>query len=369
MLISVSDEKNTLTFLSPIDGDVLFEEIDGTREGEVLHVPISLFAKAGATVTVNGIPASEEKPGEYTVRVPLRGYKNTVTAFCRETGEEQTITLFWFRKGYHTYRLGVDDVILCLENVAKNKDTYTSIFDDPFLSLFHDVHNTYGTHVHMHIYYETVDKSFNLSMFPEKYKDEFRQNADWLRFSFHARADRPFSPYKNASYKQMMAEGRAVEREILRFAGAAVMDHVTSQHFADSALPGTRAFRDLGFSVLDGYFVFDSEGRPRVSYYLDVEQTKHAATRDFWVDTKEDIIFVKDDVVLDAHEPKDIAPFLDAFLERQDRAFMYLLIHEQYFYPHFEMYCPDYRERVFEGVRWCVEHGYRSSWISDFAFE
>lgn len=28
-----------------------------------------------------------------------------------------------------------------------------------------------------------------------------------------------------------------------------------------------------------------------------------------------------------------------------------------------------YRDRLFPGVKWCEEHGYRSSWISDFAFE
>ena len=48
---------------------------------------------------------------------------------------------------------------------------------------------------------------------------------------------------------------------------------------------------------------------------------------------------------------------------------MYLLIHEQYFYPFYEAYLPDYKERVMAGVRWCEEHGYRSKWIEDFAFE
>ena len=60
---------------------------------------------------------------------------------------------------------------------------------------------------------------------------------------------------------------------------------------------------------------------------------------------------------------------LNARAEAEDHAFMYLLIHEQYFYPHYEAYEPDYRDRVFRGVQWCEEHGYRSSWISDFAFD
>ena len=99
------------------------------------------------------------------------------------------------------------------------------------------------------------------------------------------------------------------------------------------------------------------------------EQTLHAAERDFWVDTKENIIFVKDDIILNSHRPQKIKPYLDRYLTRKDRAFMYLLIHEQYFYPHDRHYLPDFRERLLAGVEWCEEHGYRSSWISDFAFE
>ena len=358
-----------LRFLSPIDGDVLFQELDGTEENGALIVPVAVEATPGATVTVNGQPAEETEEGAYRVMLSLRDHRNELFARCEETGETREISVFWFRKGYRTYRIGVDDVIFCLKNIWEHREEYRSLFEDPFLAMFREIHETYGTQVHMHIYYETVDKSFNLSMFPDQYKEEFRANAHWLRWSFHARSDQPDSPYKHASYEQVMEEGRMVEREILRFAGSEVMDRVTSEHFADSNLLATRAFRDLGFSVLDAYFIFDKDGNPDISYYLSAEQVHHAKARDFWVDTKEDIIFVKDDILLNSHKPSEISAYLDSYLTAPDRAFMYLLIHEQYFYPFYRRYLPDYRERVLEGVKWCVEHGYRPSWISSFAFE
>ncbi|MBR2925998.1 MAG: hypothetical protein IKC31_00250 [Clostridia bacterium] len=357
-----------LRFLSPIDGDVLFREIDGTEENGVLTVPAVLCAPSGTHVTVNGIPAKEGEAGRFCAEVPLCSYRTELCAECEQTGQRESISVFWFRNGYRTYRVGVDDVIFSLRNIWEHQKEYGSVFDDPFFALFLELHQTFGTHVHMHLYYETVDRSFNLSMFPDKYRSEFAANADWLRLSFHSRADLPDSPYKNAPYGQVMEEGRMVEREIERFAGKEVLDRVTSQHWADSSLEATRAFRDLGFSVLDAYFLINARGEPAVSYYLSVEQTKHAQGRDFWVDTKEDLIFVKDDIILDTLEPERIRAHLDAFLDRPDRAFMYLLIHEQYFYPEYHKYLPDYRERLFTGVRWCEEHGYRSSWISDFAF-
>ena len=360
-----------ISFVKPIDGDVLFEHADGMLNDGVLYTDICIRAPKDAHITVNGAEAELDDDGFYHALVPLDAYRNTVEAVCTETGEKAEMVLFWFKGGYKTYRMGVDDVIRCLENIYLHQDEYESIFDDPFLKVYYDVHEKYGTHVHMHIYYQTEDGSFNLTMFPDKYKEEFKANAHWLRFSFHSLCDKPDSPYKDASYEQVMNDGRLVEKEILRFAGAEVMDHVTSQHWANSNIYGTRAFRNLGFKVIDGYFIFDDEGNPMVSYYLNAQQAKHAHTRDFWVDTKEDIIFVKDDIIL--NEPfytlEDIDAELGKLAEKEDNCFMYLLIHEQYFYEDYEVYEPDYRERVFRGVRWCEENGYRSSWISDFALE
>lgn len=360
-----------ISFVKPIDGDVLFENADGIEKDGVLYTDICVSAPEGIDIVINGVNAEVCEDGSYHANIPLDAYRNTVEAVCNDSGEKADMVLFWFRGGYKTYRLGVDDVIRCFENIYRHAEEYDSIFDDPFLKVYKDVHDAYGTHVHMHIYYENDDGTFNLSMFPDKYKEEFKANSNWLRFSFHSLKDKPDSPYKHATYEQVMREGRMVEREILRFAGAEVMDHVTSQHWADSNIYGTRAFRNLGFKVIDGYFIFDDDGNPMVSYYLNAEQARHAHTRDFWVDTKEDIIFVKDDIIL--NEPfyslEDIDTELDKLAKCEDNSFMYLLIHEQYFYEDYEVYEPDYRERIFRGVQWCVEHGYRSSWISDFALE
>ena len=358
-----------LAFASVRDGDVLFEIADGILQDGALQLPLSLRAACGATVLVNGIQAKESEPGTYTVTVPLCSYRNEVVAECALTGERVAISLFWLRGAYRTYALGVDDVILCLRNIWRNREHYRSLFDDPFLATYRDLHEAYGTHVHMHLYYRTVEGDFDLSMFPDKYKEEFRRNADWLRFTFHALCDEPDSPYKNATYEQVMREGELVQRELLRFAGVEVSDRFTSQHWADSALPGTRAFRDLGYPALDAYFIFDEKGEPQISYYLNAEQARHAAERDLWIDTKENIVFVKDDIILNSHRPERIRERLDAAALRADHAFMYLLIHEQYFYPDYKHYLPDYRERLFSGVEWCVRHGYRSVWVDDIAFE
>lgn len=347
-----------MKFLNPIDGDVLFSTADGQEKDGSLYTTVSLSAQPGMTVTVNCVPATENG-GVYTATVRLDGYRNALEAVAEDTGETETIYVYWFKNAYKTYRLAVDDVIRCFENIYLHQEEYTSIFQDPYLAIFRDLHDAYGVPVHMHVFYETNDGHFNLSMFPDKYKAEFQANGDWLKFTFHSRVEYPRSPYKHASYALTYQEGKQVEAEIERFAGREVMSAITSQHFGDSNLQATRAFRNLGFRCVDGYFIFDKNGDPSVSYYLNKEQTRHAATRDFWVDTREDIIFVKDDIVIDTVPLAEIPAFMESISNAQNHCFHYVLVHEQYFYEDYERYEPDYRERVFAAVDWCHRHGYR----------
>ena len=166
-----------------------------------------------------------------------------------------------------------------------------------------------------------------------------------------------------------MREGLMVAKELLRFAGHQVSSHVTSEHWADSNREATRAFRDLGFDCIDGYFQFDENGEPYVSYYLNREQTAQAASRDFWVDHTENILFVKDDIVINEVPLAEIDAYMERISAEENHCFHYLLIHEQYFYEDYFAYEPDYRERIFAAVDWCHRNGYRPATISSIALE
>ena len=164
-----------MKFIRPIDGDVLFSFADGTVEDGKLLAEVVVSAPQGQTILINGKQARENN-GTYTVEIPLSSYCNTIEAVNTQTNQRQEMMIYWFRDGYRTYRFAVDDVIRTFENIWRNQESYGSIFDDPFMSIFRDLHQQYGTLIHMHIYYETDDGSFNLSMFPEKYKEEFKEN-------------------------------------------------------------------------------------------------------------------------------------------------------------------------------------------------
>lgn len=368
--------KRDISFVFPIDGDVLFEQADGELRDDRLYTSVIISAPSSAnsasgasTVTVNGIPALpvENEKGLLRAVVPIDSYRN-ILELRDEAGLYKSIVVFWFKGGYMGYRMSVDDVIISLEDIYKNK--YTSIFENPFFEMFKRLHDTLATPVQFHIYYQNDDGSFNLSMFPDCYKSEFEANSDWLRLTFHSFKDKPQSPYKYADYETVMREGRMVEREIRRFAGDKCMSWVAAEHWGDSNRLATRAFRSLGYKVLQGFFVRDKTGNPIVSYYLNDEQLLHFSTRDFWADTAEDIIYVKADIVINNTPLDEIVPHLEqVYSVKTDRAFMNMMTHEQYFYRSSGLYDPSYEKSVFTACEWADKKGYRPMFISEFGFE
>ena len=148
------------------------------------------------------------------------------------SGEKTSIAVYKLHDPVGKYRLSSDDNILFLQDINDHKDTYQSIFDNPYLAVYKKAHDLYGACVHINIYYEYTEEEmkdfsahktyFNLSMMTDRFKPEWQQNADWLKLSFHARKNYPNRPYQNATIAQISRDIELVHREIIRFAGKEV---------------------------------------------------------------------------------------------------------------------------------------------------
>jgi hypothetical protein len=165
-------------FHFPIDGDMLNSR-EGTLRDNCLYVQVKIIAHPNESLLVNGIPAVYD--GSYhTVEIPLYGYRNMISAYNTFTNETIEISVYWLKTSTYKTRLSLDDNILCLRDLTKNADKYNSVFDNPYFALYKNVHDTFGTKVHMNVYYQC--ENFNISMLPDKYKPEFIANSDWLQF-------------------------------------------------------------------------------------------------------------------------------------------------------------------------------------------
>ncbi len=346
----------------PPDGAILNRH-DGKAVTGGLEITVRGEAASVDAVSINGQRVAV-RSGRFEAPFVLRKWENKVTAETAQ-GEKESILLYWDR-GSPRYRFSVDDNIRFLADIARNADRYESIFDNPFLGFWRSMHQKYGAKIHFNLYYETA--GFNLTRMPEKFKPEWCSNRDWIRLTFHARADKPDKPYLGAPAGQVLADYRLVTREIERFAGRELLSATTTIHWGEATREAMRALRQEGIQVLAGYFIFDGE-TPKVSYYLDAPHTRYLMGRDYWKDTSEDLIFVRHDMVINTVKLDQIVPQLERVAaDPHQSELLELMIHEQYFYPDYVNYEPDYRQRVERAIEWATGKGYQPT-LCDFGEE
>lgn len=367
-----------LKFVFPIHGSCVHKYDGVLQDGGVL-VPVKIAAGENDTVTVNGKKTCTEN-GYHTVSLLFDGYRNDVTAKNETTGEEKTIAVYYLPHAADKYRISVDDNILFLQDLTENKDVYKSIFDNPYLAVYKKAHDTYGTKVHMNLFYEYNEeamknfaghkKYFNLSMMTDRFRDEFTANADWLRFSMHSHAEFPPNPYVNETRETMDAHIREAHREIRRFAGDACLSNVCTTHFGSGNRDVVSTLRNHGYRALTGYFTYGSNGGPLVSYYYSAEEVAQVCHRDFWRDEKQDMTFGRIDTVLNTLNMDNLIPTLEEIkADNGRRGFLSMLIHEQYFYSDYVAYLPYFEDLVMNACRFAHENGYKPSFIGEACLE
>ena len=355
--------ENNIKFISPVDGDMLCS-YDGKESGSSLITEVILSGPPGLNIKISGIQAARNN-GIYRASVPLKNYRNDLEVQDASSGEKTKITVYWLKNVVDRYRLSLDDNIFFLKDIHINSGKYRSIFENPYLGFLKEVHDTFGTKIHLNIYYQT--EGFNLSQITDKYKSEWKDNAGWLGLSFHALQNDPDRPYINAGYDQVKHDCILVNEQIRRFAGEEVMGPVTTLHWGEARVEGCRALRDEGYTALAGYF--SAEGPDKVSYYLNDEQRMHMNKRFIWKDNKEGIIFSRIALVINTVALEEIVPYLDALeSDGHKPAFADLMIHEQYFYPFYKDYQPDYRKKVMTAVKWAADKGYKPAFLSECLF-
>lgn len=362
-------------FLFPIDGDYINER-DGSIDGDGVLFTAKIASAPGCQVSVNGLNTTEEN-GIYSVTLHAAPGQNLLLAKNGTDGTEAKISVYYLPKAVGAYRISSDDNILFLADITQNKDTYTSIFDNPYLAIYKKAHDLYGAKVHLNLFYEfdreaakrfsTDRPDFNLSMMTDKFKAEWAANANWLRLSFHARAEFPSKPYQFATPETIVADYEAVRREVLRFAGEATFSSdVTTIHWGEANPACVAALRDRGLKALAGYFTLTTQGEPLVSYYAPVPLIHHVGERDFWRDTEMGISFGRIDRVTNISTLEAVMADMREIIAHPTRGgFVSFMIHEQYFYPDYSHHKPDFEARVLEPAKLLFENGYEGQLLKE----
>lgn len=367
-----------LNFSFPIDGDCV-NEYDGELRDGVLYLPVRLTGQPGAQIVVNETDARETAPGVFEATVPLFGYRCALVAQDRRNPEHTArVTVFRLNDAVGGCRLSSDDNIIFLWDIHQHRDTYRSIFENPYLAVYKKAHDLYGITVHLNLFYafDEMDDfaedrgSFNLSMMTDKFRDEWIANSDWLRLSFHARTNHPDMPYRETDRKTIREDCLQVQNEIIRFAGRQTLSDVTTVHWGECTAEGMRALREVGVQGAAGYFEFNPDGSTLVSYYYPKDLVAHVGGRDFWVDTEEDLVYGRIDLVLNLYPLSEIRPRLEEICKDPHRAgFLEIMIHEEYFYSDYMNYIPEFEQIVLEAASFCRERGCKGRNFSQVMLE
>ena len=132
-----------------------------------------------------------------------------------------------------TFCFTVDDNIRVFKEI--NSEGLKSIFDHPYLAMYLRLHKTFGLKVQLNLFYEMED--FDLSLFTDKYKTEWQDNADWLKLSFHSKFEN-VKPYEFSNYDEVYEDCNKVHTQIERFAGSSSLGKTTTIHYCVATKDG-----------------------------------------------------------------------------------------------------------------------------------
>ncbi len=254
------------------------------------------------------------------------------------------------------FRFSVDDNIIFLKDIAYG--SCNSIFENPYLSVYKRLHEKYGVKVQLNLFYQM--DGFNLSQMPDRYKDEWIANSDWLQLSFHSRSEQPSFPYKNAGYDQVYSDCRLVHDEIIRFAGMQSLNLNTTIHFCDTTKEGVRALYDAGIRGLAG--IFGTKENPRDCYGLIYEDYSVLYDKAYYYDAGSKMYFFNINMVINKVAAGDIEKYLSPFIGRD---YIEIMIHEQYFYRDYPWHQPDFEHKLETAISYLLNKGYESVFIDE----
>lgn len=255
------------------------------------------------------------------------------------------------------YCFTLDDNIRFLEETERGR--LESVTDHPYIALLKRCHDLYGAVFQLNMFYSCEPGGFSLDDVGGRYLKEFEELSGWLKLSFHSRCNSPRFPYDKAEPGKLAEDYGLVTAALRRIAGRAADTTATTVHYACAGREACRLLREAGVRGLIGMFT-GLPGREGLSYYLDQAAEEAFENSSFFYDERLDLLFVRNDLILNKLELKEIGPRLDRL---EGRGFWQIMTHEQYFYQDYERYQPDFEQKLIAALEWLGARGAESVFL------
>lgn len=181
--------------------------------------------------------------------------------------------------------ISIDDCVFW-KDLIDNQNTYTSIFENTTLNFYKEIHDTYGMKITLNCF--CSEGGYDISNVPSKFSQEFAQNSDWLKMSFHAednstRYDTDKVEAITNSYNKFIA---AIYKMTKSFD---CVDRFVRLGFFSGTLANVRAIRDCKCGIV-GLFTADDT---RISYYFDNNTNNYFTKHPKMSDVENQIEFIR----------------------------------------------------------------------------
>jgi hypothetical protein len=370
-------------FTQPFDGGIIHEEsgppVLATQTGpggkKMLKIEVTGSVPPGAKLevfTADGqkIPVTVEN-GVFRGTALLENRITEIKARTTVNGEPREIhtRVVWAKNSRRRFRCYIDDHSFFLRDIcAKN---YKSIFDCFYLARLRQLHREFGAKINLNCFNTTPERDFNLSMFPDKYKSEFEDNAHWLRLAFHSENEFPNIPYKDATPEKLAADFDLVAKELKRIAGRAYTVGLQI-HWADVPPSCYRVLADRGVKMLNARGRLPDSKKPKIcDYHLPDNILEYLYYQQGWMHFETGLIFYNGAALRTCEwTPVDqvAANLLDRIQDPARNHLINIAGHEQYWWPFYKNFKPDIYERWATAFRFVVDRGYQPIWIEDGFF-
>ncbi len=369
-------------------------EITSHRNGELLNSRAGRETSAGLEITINGMadPQSSVKingiPAEkhdrmFSGRLLLTEKINKVTVSSHDKfgDRTQTITLVWDKASFMRYATRIDDNIFFFTDLARERPA--RIMDHFYLAGLKKLHDKYGTKFILKCFYKNDhDKDgFVLKDMPDIYKSQFEDNSDWLHLAFHALGEFPDRPYQHSTAERLAGDFDLTTSELKRIAGDKCCTSPTNVHWA--MLPpslfhvmrerGVKILTSSGFMsnriIVDGKIEDINGAACDIGFFYEQDVAQHMLDRRCYYDPDHDLFLSRTFFCFNIDTPAEI----EVKIRKEDQDangtdMLEIIGHEQYAYPSYFNFLPDYFERIETGIRVADELGYKPVFFNDGIF-
>lgn len=342
-----------LTVDFPVNGELInhAHDISGNVTPSAIEIEVRGTTVPGRKVSINGILAEPDEEGAFNIPVTLEAtFPELVIDDGTDVVMVRPVCDFSLEKRYNFF---IDDNSFFLTEIVRNG--YQSIFDSFYLGFLRRLHNDYGMKVTLNTFFRNDHDPFLLTEVPERYKDEWAGNADWLRFAPHSYSEFPDHPYTKAFPEKLPEHFDAITEQICRFAGDGSVIAPVILHFYGVDNDDSMHFlRKYGMK----YF-----SRPE-SFWKDLRE-KYG--RDFFgfYDFEHEMLQIPVEFMCNLLTAEQIREYLNSMYRKPGKNIINFGSHEQYSYPYYSNYLPDHFERIETAVKSLHENGFESIFLSD----